>query len=677
MTQRRGSNKWDVVIDGNNFKILKGQQEQGYSHAFQFVAATEQERFSPEQRGHMQSRPDLRAFVQTDWSGGQTWFKPLLPNQDGRTYFQSSLFDAFSKPGNLVPLNDVVQTTFTESIRSPHMVLKQSGIPMTVLSTTESLSSNLDVGIWDPATATFLQVTSAPDTAGQHNMLASQDTLHGLVYSRVDDLIWSVSDDHAGVNEAEVNNWDPDNTVENLDVVTSVTLDFSPGTSMFVFDGEEMWYDGNIVTRMNGTTASIRVTVSDDKMGRDMLSNVVYFDASSGDLIVDPGAIALAVATDRGIYYVKNTPAASGQPQARIYRVQVTDAGSYIREPIGSLPEGLLALNCRWHMDSLLIIATPDWGQMAINDRGEKYFRSQLWHYTQGSVGAVGMFDGDSSPSEAPLYFPKSEGTTQFISSDQRMWAFDSVRGGLHQVFDYPTAFDSGIISATQAFDASVNLLDLYLGKDYHLQSQKAWTPTPRTGNWAAKSYTMVSNYFDFGVSLETKELVSVTALFEKGTSAETFFIDVQNDDDGSWTVVATMTADNGGVPIVTDITSSAITGNRFQYRVRLQVASGTGMPEFRGVGFKALSGETVEVWNLILDGTEITNVENEKQDPNVVLAALKVSAAKNVYVSFTDKYERSDADQSAVDVYVNSATIVKGDQGEAMFQVQLTKVDV
>ena len=126
-----------------------------------------------------------------------------------------------------------------------------------------------------------------------------------------------------------------------------------------------------------------------------------------------------------------------------------------------------------------------------------------------------------------------------------------------------------------------------------------------------------------------------------------------------------------------TDITASAITGNRFQYRIKLSVASGTNMPEFRAIGFKALSGETVEIWNLVLDGTEITNVENEKQDPNVVLAALKVTAAKNVYVAMTDMYEQSDEDQSAVDVYVKSATLIKGDSGETAFQVTLTKVDV
>jgi len=669
MGQRRGTNKWDITLDGNNYKILKGQEQSGYSHGFEFIAVNEQERFSPEGRGHMVSRPDLRSFQQTDWSGGQTWFKPTLPNQDGRTYFQSSMFDAYSKPGNLVPLNVVTQTTFTESIEAPHLSLRATGVPTTVLKTTESTALHYDVGVWSPGGNLFIQVAS------QHVMLAVNEHLHGMVHSAVDNLIHVISGDTVGVDGAgHLGTFAPASAAETVNIITNES--FAPGSSIFVFDGKEIWYDGDTLQYDVAGTAT---SISDDKMGRDMLANATFFDDTTfSTAIVNAGSINLAVATDRGIYYVKNVRTPSGQPQARIFRVQVTDAGSYIREPIGSLPEGLLALNCRWHMDSLLIIATPDWSLLSDNDRSNKFFRSQLWHHTQGTTGAIGTFDGEANPGESPLYFPKSDGTTQFISSDQRMWAFDSVRGGLHQVYDYPTAFASGIVSSVQAINTAGEQIDLSLGNGYHFQQAKSWNTHNKTGAWAAKSYTLVSNYFDFGIALEDKELVSVTALFDAGSSGQTFYIDVMPDNDTTWTTVATMTADNGRYPITTDITSSAITGNRFQYRIRTETNSeATAMAEFHGIGFKALSGETVEIWTLVLDGTEITNVENEKQDPNVALAALKVTAAKNVFVSMTDRYERSDTDASAVDVYVKSATLVKGDSGETAFQVTLTKVDV
>ena len=682
MAQRRTSNRYDILLDGNKFKIVHGEVADGYQHAFQHVSVNEQERYSPEGRGNMQSRPDLRGFVQSDWSGGQTWFKPTLPSQDGNSYFQASMFDAWTKPGNLVPLNKVTQvagTTSTQLDQSGALAVVADGSVWTVGDATKAGGTTTDmrqVFKWTPASDNW--VVESTVSGGP----VALSWIHGLLNHPALNVVYTITGPSpTTVDTGRMTYWIPDTGTVNPDYVSATgtlteTHDYGPGSSIFFFDGRLMTYDMQTVKWLadpGGFT-----TVTDDSLGRDLLWNSTFMNAtSSGGKIVDIGSMDLATATDRGVFYIKNVKAASGLPQARIFKVEVTDARSYIRSPLGSLPEGLVALNIRWFMDSLLIIATPDWGLLSDNDRGQHYMRTQLWHYTQGSIGAVGTFDGETSPSESPIHFGPADGTIQYIQSDQRVWAFDSIRGGIHQMFDYPTPFASGFVNAAQTRDSSTNEITLWLGDDYWLTQIKPWIAAPNTGNWAAKSYTLVSNYFDFGLDMETKQLTSVTCLFEKGASTETYFIDVQDDDDGTWTTVATMTCDNGNVPITTDITSLNITGNRFQYRVRLQVDSGTNMPEFRGIKFRALSGETVEIWDLQLDGSEIVNIENEKQDPNVVFANLRTSALKNVFVQMTDYYGRSDADLAAVDARIDNVVITKGDSGESIINVRLTKVDV
>jgi len=47
------------------------------------------------------------------------------------------------------------------------------------------------------------------------------------------------------------------------------------------------------------------------------------------------------------------------------------------------------------------------------------------------------------------------------------------------------------------------------------------------------------------------------------------------------------------------------------------------------------------------------------------------------VFVQMTDYYGRSDADLAAVDARIDNVVITKGDSGESIINVRLTKVDV
>jgi hypothetical protein len=678
MAQRKGPNKWDITLDGNKYKILKGEESSGYQHAWQHVSVNEQERFSPITRGNMQSRPDLRGFVQSDWSGGQTWFKPTLPNQDGDTFFSASLFDTWSKPGNLLPLNDVTDTPQTALDRSGHILVDKDGDLYT--------TSDVDFGdgdrenwIWNPASNNFIE-----DPFDTQALTTAKTFIHSMLLTGKIDFGYTMGQPtNETADLAMMAYFSPGTSTHEADYISPTTgvtgmqetWQIAPGSSMLFFDGELMVYNGDTIQLVSDPGGFTPVT--DDGQDEDMLWYASTLKASGATTdIVAQGSINLAVATERGIYYVKNVRAPNGLPQARIFRVEVTDAGTYVRSPVGTLPDGMMCLNIRWHMDSLLMITTTDWGELRTNDRGEQYLRTQLWHYTRGSIGAVGTFDGAQNPAESPLYFNKMEGTAIYIASDQRMWVYDATRGGLHQAWDYPTSFASGYISSAPQLDSAGDAIDVYVGNNRFAVQKRPQFADPKTGSWAAGSYTLVSNYINFGVDLEDKQLTEVVCLFEKGTSAATFFIDIQADDSGSWTTVATMTGDNGGVPISTDITANNLTGNRFQYRIRYQVSSGTERLEFRGIKLSALSGKTVEVWDLMLDGTEIVNVENEKQDPNVVFGNLKTTAEKEVFVSFTDHYGRSDTDvDSAVDVRVDQCVASKADQHEAVWQVRLTKV--
>lgn len=674
---------YDIVLDGNNFRLMRGE-DKPYVRRFSHLSVQEHELFNPRSRGTMTSTNVYRVFRQTDWSGGHTWYKPTLPNSGGTTYSRASLFDAWSKPGNLVPLNLYAENADTEMPYAGNVVRGEDGnIQLVTDDFVVDGSTYKEMEQWSPAADAFA-------TFGTPLASGITTTLHRAaktVYDPSDQItvVLGLGSTNTTANVHELGKVD----VEAGTYSTILSTDnHSVGSNIFLFDGKVMVFDGETIRALNsGKTAYDATAITDDNLGKDVMMGVTaagsQFGAfSDGNNVFHAGSVNLAVTSDRGIFYVKHVFGPNGI-EARIFQVEVTDATStYLRTPVGRLPAGMVCLNITWHMDSLLMIVTPDPYLVKKNLIATGRAETQLWHVTQGTMGAIGVFEaahGAGTPSEAPYTFPYAQGPLQYISSHDKLWLYDTVRGGLHQVHQFATDVVGGLWGGFDDENSAGEPTYVFVGYNTYHQQTGQTRNDPQTGTWAADRYTVESNYIDFGVPLENKTLRSVTALFEAGSANETYYIDIEVDDSGSWTTVATMTCDNGGTIIETDLTGVAgLTGNRFRYRIRLEIDSGTNMPEFRGLELKAVSGEKVEMWQLTLDGTEITNMQNVPQRPDTVYNNLVTTGRKDGMVKFTDKFGKVGADaETSIDVMIDDIVMDKTDEGETRFQVTLHKVDV
>jgi hypothetical protein len=508
---------------------------------------------------------------------------------------------------------------------------------------------------------------------------------HGLVFNPNDGRIYGMADETDGDmtdSSGKIFWFTPDSTTESADAISGDT-DHAPGSNIFMFDGQVMWYDGNKVWWDSSGTGTL---VTDDGLGYDMLADPTFFDlAQATDPIFVAGAMNLAQSTDRGIFYVKNVATKEG-PQARIFRVEVTDSGSYIRRPIGSLPVGLLAVDTQWHMDSLLINVTPDWEFMRDNnDTSMALPQIQTWHYTQGAIGAIGTFTGKTNRAaynpESPWCFLGSEGGTVYMASHRGVWVFDTINGGLHMMFEMETPNKPGIVSMANVINSSGTMTKVFFFYDGQTELKKEYDVAMRTGAWDDDDmYTLESNWFDFGLPNETKQLQELTYVLGEGGTADTStYVEIKtNDIANAWTSVETLTGATDGGLVTEDLTPDNITGHRFKYRVTQSYGSNPpNRVPLRSIMFKALSGETVERWLLTLDGTEIENVEGVKQRPDTVYDNLVTSAQTFGFVSFSDHYGKTTADPvTSIDVRVDRVVLTENEQGESLIQVLITKVD-
>ncbi|WP_461521038.1 hypothetical protein [Porticoccus sp.] len=618
----------------------------------------------------MQSREDFRSFVQGNWSGGTTWWEPTEPNAGSETYFEASLFDTWSQPGQAIPLNDV--TTTTDSNIPPHgaVTYSEKGVPWLVADTTTTDATNHDIYEWTPGSDAFVRDTGLVGPAN-----AAAPMIFGVVYNPGDGYIHGLAGPDDGTNgTGRTFRFDPDTTTEQSSRIGSLTL--SPGSNIFLFDGKVCYYDGDALYYDNSGSATL---IADDGLGRDFLDDPTLFDADQATTpIFVSGAMSLAIGTDRGIHYVKNVFTKEG-PQARMFRVEVTDSGSYIRRPIGSLPVGLVALDVTFHMDSLLINCTPDWELLSQNKTTHPQI--QMWHYTQGSIGAIGAFDKPKS-TESPWCFLGADGPLVFVGSAESVWVYDSINGGLHRLFKRPTTTYPGVTAMAQSTDSVGDYVYIFLAEGYEIVQKKQWATDLRGGSWGSDDdYTLESNWFDFGIPNEDKVLRSMKIhLGEGGTADSVTYVQVKtNDKSNAWTTIDTISGASSGTAVVEDMTGDGISGHRFSYRIQQEYPSNPPNPvPVRSIQFKAISGEKVERWLLALDATEIENVEGVKQRPDTVYDNLVASAIKDGIVSFTDHFGKTTADAtSAIDVRVDRVVLTQTEQGESLIQVLLTKVDV
>lgn len=637
--------KYDFTLDSIKYRIARGGDSPGYRRSWRRQEFIDQQ-IRPANRLTFHSRPDRAIFYQTSWAGGSTWWKPLYDTDTLDTYFTSANMDAFSKPGTVLPLNKATTSSTVLLANSPMFAVK--GVVYGIGNTQTEDATHYDIYKWTPASDDWVRETGY--TSGQ-----TSANILGVAYNPTDGYVYVMSDTH-------ISRFNPTTSATNA---TWQALTSTPGdTIMFSKTGIVTVWQGGKLQKM--TTVPALSDLDDDGMGTDLLADM----AIPANEHLDKTNLRLAVSASNGMFYAKNT-ITQGLPVAELHRVDRNDAGSYINYPLTTLPEGVIVLYIAVHLGSVIMACTPDWRMVMANDRSTgEYPRIDLYHFTQGGgLNVLGSPEREA-PDELPASILGSDGTYLFLGSNKRVWAYDAGRGGLHTHKDLADRTDGVYRSLAMELDSGGDQITMTKAGTAS-QWWKTHTADPTTvGSFDTDltTYVMESNYFDFGFPFEDKTILAVDIYTETLTANQQYAVYISVDDGAFAKVVSHSNATTS----VTDLSASSYTGKRFRFKVVYETKDAV-VKGFRGVQFTAAQGVMVPVWNVIVDGTQSMNVDNDHINPETIHDNLETLAAKETQVTLIDAYRSiRDEDTATYTVTVANVQMVKDSPGEALIEIEM-----
>lgn len=654
---------YDVIVGGYKLKVAR-REEGGYRRTFE-RREIQQQLISQSETPAIQSRSDRAALYQSSWSGGATWWKPLVTPSQVNTYFRAGFIDAWSEPGILRAVNSVAEeTSTTKYLDGAKMAFDDLGDIYMVGDTENVSAGSKDVYKWDPTTETFVQET------GYHAGAILNSKYHSLIFDSSDGYFY-VADSSSG----QINRFNPSTSAQDNNYVDTTVQTRSGAAILQVPNGGLMFYDGEKVWDINKSGPSI-TEVFDDGLGPDM--SFGGFSPGSPNAY-DWLMTEKAVATPEGIYYIKNVFQA-GRPVCHVFRVERNAAGSWLGYPIATLPPGEYGMDIVNHLGSLVISAANDLEELS---QGGGHVPVTLYGVSQSGLNVIGKPLGDAvTPDETPYRFLTAEGSLLFFGGHKRLWVYDGARGGVHVVFEWPTTSTYlGVLSMAaheQVNGDKVNIVFMQNSITTHavLHWETRLFNSPNEVNAlddVDNTNNLESNYFDFGMPMEEKELTKVEVLHDaidsQGRQRWTVQIAA---DDGAWTTVLesdTANSTYGSADL------SGTTGRRFRYRLIYKTTT-VDRVALRALKISATSGEQVQQWDLLIDGSEILNVDNEVQDEQTFYDNMVTLGQTNTTTTIIDNMQEQEQEQddsgAGIRIKVMQVRIVKEKPGESLLQLVL-----
>ena len=655
--------QYDVIIGGTKAKILHGDQA-GYRRR-SVRQQVEQQLVSQAATSVLSSRLDRIKLYQTSWSGGTRWWKPLLNPNQVDSYFQSNNMDTWSEPGSIVPGNKWASSTAV-TIFSP-LSKGENGSIYAIGTTTVVDGTQQDVFKWTPASNAFVQETGYSSGVPSNRPLA-------IVFDPNDNFHYVL------VNGGGIDRFDPLGTQEDKDWISSAFTTFF-GSNVFITPNQGvMFYNGDEIWTLDKSGPSV-TSVFDDGLGPDFLNANLDEDTNPA---VWRDNLRLAVSTPEGIYYVKNVASSKGNIVPWVFRIDKDATGSWIGEPIATLPEGDTALNIIYHMGSIIIATTPN---IAANTTtgSPTWFESILYSVDANTgLSVLGSILGRGQLDEAPFALLSSSGPILYIGGHKRIWAYDAARGGIHILGEHGVTLDSGPVHhLTAAIDSGDDpILLMTAGIDsvsttdvIRIKLAREDDPDTVTNFGDDEThYTLESNYFDGSLPMELKELTKVEILRDAGNGSQEWTVQVSADDGAFADVLVHSTT---GETYAT-ATLNGTTGRRFRYKLIYQTKNTTRTP-LRALMFTMSTGELITEWDLMLDGAELLNVDNELQDEQAFFDSMVTLSANESIITFIDNMQEqeqltSDGD-SGTKVTVQVIEIIKDKAGESAIRLVLRAV--
>lgn len=639
----RNTGAFDGTLNGNSFRLVRGDNSYSRDTVRSILPFFE----SAEVRGQYTSRQDVRVMHQTNWADGAFWNKPLISESTIRSYYDAEGMDMSSKPGSVIP--------------SPDIQSQNTGTPVLNINMGRALQVGLDeiyymeatggnVGLWKWDGSTFSLLTNDFGLSGQAPYGMCWDAELSTVFAIFQDgSVRYLTPDSAGGLVIDIDS-----------LYTSGSSHVYPGTNIFKHDGRLLVYNGDKLIHIEDPLGSpVATIIHDDGLGPDYLSSI---DTSASPRLVEKNLVRLAIPSSEGIWIIKNHEQ-EGLPIPSLTRVDRNQQGTNLGIPLGDMMTGQLAIDMQYHLGSVLVSASTEVQYLMANDFADTA-EVTIFHYRgQSGFGTVGSPMGPDA-SDFPCWFVGVYGPTVLIGGVYRIWAYDSVNGGLHPWQELQNGAGPAVSAVQTTDDAGVPVWQIR----QHLQSAAVYER--RLGYYAdtGQTHRIESNFFDFNLPAEPKSLTHVTLMTDGLDANET--IDVfAKVDGGNWTQVASF--DNTNAKTEKVRVDTVLTGYRFEYRLDYTTSASQSTPvEIKGIIMHALQGELVTSWDLVIDGKEFRNVEGQLIDPADVKAWLKSLAALEYPVTYVDGWDGD----SSYNVKVDRVRFVADTPDEFQCVVRLTE---
>lgn len=643
---------YDIIVNGVKARVFRGEQP-GYTRRM-VRQEVESNVLSQAGRVALASRMDTRQLLQSSWVGGATWWKPMLNDDNLSTYHTANLMDVWSEPGLIRPANKFDETA--TSLHDNNIVAHGLGTQLYAIGITDTTNASF-LDVYEYVSGVWTRVTGAHSGIADTTMQPM-----AMIYNPTDAFYYCLVDTGSAGKIVKFKS-----DTNGADVVTGLNRP-APGSNIFIHNQEMLVWDGTLLSKI---VAGVASTIYNDGQGVDALNGAAIPAAP----LFFKGQLRLAVSTPEGVFIVKNTRQA-GNIVAWVTRVMKDAAGNYIGAPIATLPVDEMAMSALYHMGQLVVTATPMPDTALINTAGNP---GEVFVYFlgEGGMGALGSVLGQGTSIDMPFNLLGSVGPRLYLGGRSRIFVYDAVAGGLHPV--YAAGVDDGnqgtfsVMFNGKDVAANSNVRGFLAGDRMLLQETRGSDGASIAAHTDSTPYSLESNYFDGGLPMEEKVLTKAKLIMETpsvdgGGQQQRWHVYISADD-GAFTKVLE-TNENTGQSYYED--DFEITGRSFRYKLTFTSISNV-VAALRSLMLTMAAGVPVLEYELILDGSEFLNVDNEVINEEAFYDSMIALSTTNTLVNFVDNYQeqtQDSADATPIRVKVQFIEIIKSKPGESLVRL-------
>lgn len=642
----------DVVVNGVSAKLYTDGDAQPYRRRT-VRREIEQQLLTQAEAPTLRNRSDGVTLYQTSWAGGARWWKPLLTPQEISSYFQANHFDLWSEPGKVVPGNKHTDAANTDL--HDNCIIGTDGTDWYAIGNDNTTdAAERSVYKWTPGSNAWVRETTyssgIQDDSDPVDMAYDPTDGYFYVLAALSGGGWEMGRFHPGTPAHDLT-W----------------LDGSAGS--------DVRYGGSVAASEYGVFFSIGLDVS--LVDKATPTHSAAFSPNHHEILSLPAGTEvvntspLLISTPQGLYLVRNQ-VQGGQPQAFVYRIDKDTSGTYIGNPIATLPLGSVALSATFHLGQLFVTTTPDYANLL---DGEEDVEIVIYYVGEGGKGALGsVLGGRDEVDETPYRFLGTDGTKVYIAGSKRLWVWDAIRGGLHTAWEWETSQPNGgymSMARAQDSDGDENMIFLAADRMNRVKIGQADDPDTVTSFGDDEThYTLESNYFDGGLPMDQKEITKVAIIRDKDDGGSEWTVQVAADDGAFADVLV-----DSGTGIHAEQTTSGVTGYQFRYKLIYQTKD-TARKALRALLVTMATADMVTEWDLVLDGSQLLNLDNKVQNPEEFYDSMVTLGEQSTLVSFVDNYQEhgrlQDSSATSTKVKVVGVEIMKDTPGESVVSLRL-----